>query len=119
MTEEYAEVRLSDLLRYCSVGAVVRTQKSVMVVNDIRRWISPGRNLEDQEIRHVDRVCKALGIANMKLCTPPYVTEQENNEVVHGWIPASRFPKWDTLPEVRIDALGTLEEESERRYMGL
>lgn len=94
MTEEYAEVRLSDLLRYCSVGAVVRTQKSVMVVNDIRRWISPGRNLEDQEIRHVDRVCKALGIANMKLCTPPYVTEQENNEVVHGWIPASRFPKW-------------------------
>ncbi|MYE61639.1 MAG: hypothetical protein F4235_06365 [Candidatus Dadabacteria bacterium] len=93
MTEEYIEVRLSDLLRYCSVGAIVRTQKGVMVVNDIRRWISPGRNLEDQQIRHVDRICKALGIANMRLCTPPHVTEQEDDGAVSGWIPASRFPK--------------------------
>ena len=94
MTEEYAEVRLSDLLRYCSVGAIVRTQESVIVVDDIRRWIHSGDNLRNREIRHVNRVCEALGIANMMLCTPPYVTEQGNGGAAHGWIPASKFPKW-------------------------
>ena len=37
MREEFVPVRLSHLLRHCSVGAVVRGPDSLMVVPDIRR----------------------------------------------------------------------------------
>ena len=38
MAEEHVPVRLSHLLRDCSVGAIVRGPESLMVVQDIRTW---------------------------------------------------------------------------------
>ena len=42
MTEEHVPVRLSHLLRECSVGMIVRGPDSLMVVQDVRTWDRPG-----------------------------------------------------------------------------
>ena len=91
MTDEYVPVRLSHLLRDCSVGAIVRGPDSLMVVQDIRTWGRPGSDPLEREIRYVDRVRSALGI-DRALCAPPRSTERDG--MVVGWIPALRFPTW-------------------------
>ncbi len=91
MTEKPVPVRLSHLLRDCSVGAVVRGPDSLMVVQDIRTWDRPGGDPRDREIRYVDRVRSALGIDRV-LCAPPRATERGGTVI--GWIPALRFPAW-------------------------
>lgn len=91
MAEEHVPVRLSHLLRDCSVGAVVRGPDSLMVVQDIRSWDRPGSNPREREIRYVDRVRSALGIDRV-LRAPPRAVERNGTMV--GWIPALRFPTW-------------------------
>ena len=91
MAEEHVPVRLSHLLRDCSVGAVVRGPDSLMVVQDIRTWDRPGGDPLEREIRYVDRVRSALGIEHV-LCAPPRATERGGTVV--GWVPALRFPTW-------------------------
>ena len=91
MTEEHVPVRLSHLLRDCSVGAIVRGSDSLMAVQDIRTWDRPGGDPRDREIRYVDRVRSALGIDRV-LCAPPRATERDGRII--GWIPALRFPTW-------------------------
>ena len=89
--DEVIAVRLSHLLRDCSVGAIVRGPKSLMVVQDIRTWDRPGSDPMEREIRYVHRVRSALGI-DAALCAPP--RSAERNGTVIGWIPALRFPTW-------------------------
>ena len=91
MGEKHVPVRLSHLLRDCSVGAIVRGPDSLMVVQDIRTWDRPGRDPREREIRYVDRVRSALDIDRV-LCAPPRAVER--NGTVIGWIPALRFPTW-------------------------
>ena len=91
MAEEHVPVRLSHLLRDCSVGAIVRGPESLMVVQDIRTWDRLGSDAMDREIRYVDRVRSALGI-DQALCAPP--RSAERNGTVIGWVPALRFPTW-------------------------
>ena len=91
MTEEHIPVRLSHLLRDCSVGAIVRGPDSLMVVLDTRTWDRQGANPLERQIRYVDRVRNALGI-NELLCEPPRAVERDGT--VTGWIPALRFPTW-------------------------
>ncbi len=91
MSEEFLPVRLSHLLRHCSVGAIVRWNDSLVVVPDIRQWNRHGQDVRDREIRYVDQVRSALGISQV-LCKPPVKLEQDGN--VLGGIPALRFPSW-------------------------
>ena len=91
MSEEFLPVRLSHLLRHCSVGAIVRWDDSLVVVPDIRQWHRHGQDVRDREIRYVDQVRSALGISQV-LCKPPVKLEQDGN--VLGGIPALRFPSW-------------------------
>ena len=88
---EYVPVRLSHLLRDCSVGAVVRGPDSLMVVQDTRTWDRPGNDPMDREIRYVERVRSALGL-DQALCAPP--RSAKRNGTVIGWVPALRFPTW-------------------------
>ena len=85
-------VRLSHLLRHCSVGAIVRDSDALMVVPDIRRWYKPGDDPMARQIRYVDQVRSALGI-DQALCTPPVARKLDNGRMV-GWIPVRRFPLW-------------------------
>ena len=91
MMEEHVPVRLSHLLRDCSVGAVVRGPDSLMVVQDTRTWDRPGNDPLERQIHYVDRVRNALGISQV-LCAPP--PSAERNGTVLGWVPALRFPTW-------------------------
>lgn len=91
MNEEHVPVRLSHLLRDCSVGAIVRGPDSLMVVQDTRTWDRQGSDPMDRALRYVDRVRSALGIEE-KLCAPP--RSAERNGTVVGWVPALRFPTW-------------------------
>ena len=91
VSEEHVPVRLSHLLRDCSVGAIVRGPDSLMVVQDIRTWDRPGSDPLDREIRYVNRIRSALGIEE-SLCAPPRSAERDGTVI--GWIPALRFPTW-------------------------
>ena len=89
--DESVPVRLSHLLRHCSVGSIVRGPESLMVVPDIRRWGPPGDDPLEREIRYVDQVRSALGIER-KLCRPPVATDRNGQR--SGWIRTLRFPSW-------------------------
>ena len=88
MPDEPIPVRLSHLLRYCAVGAVVRGPDYLVTVQDTNAWnCGP-----DHEIRYVDQVRAALGLAKM-LRSPP-TARVENGELMGRPIPATRFPGW-------------------------
>ena len=89
---EFVDIRLSDLLRDCSVGAIVRQDRTLMVVTDITRWDGPDARPDDREIRYVDQVKRSLSLEGTMLCRPP--ERRESSGFVRGWIPASRFPQW-------------------------
>lgn len=78
-----------------------------MVVQDIRTWDRPGNDPLEREIRYVDRVRSALGIAQA-LCAPPRAAKRDRS--VTGWIPALRFPTW-----MRCRACGLLHKAPWRR----
>lgn len=88
----HVDIRLSHLLRDCSVGAIVRYDKALMVVQDTRYWDGPDTALEEREIRYVDLVKRTLGLGDMKLRRPP--VKKRRGEHVRGWVPAWRFPEW-------------------------
>ena len=87
-------VRLSHLLRHCTVGAIVRGDKHLMVVNDTRSWFRP--ECEPPPIQYVDRVRKALHISQ-RLCLPPISTVTDQGDV-ENWIAATLFPGWTHCP---------------------
>ncbi len=88
----YVDIRLSHLLRDCSVGAIVRHDKALMVVHDTRDWDGPNTDPYERELRHVELVRRSLGLGRTKLCRPP--KKVTKGELVHGWVPARRFPEW-------------------------
>ncbi|MCY4489364.1 MAG: DUF1998 domain-containing protein [Deltaproteobacteria bacterium] len=90
--EQYVPVRLSHLLRHCSVGAIVRDSNHLMVVPDIRDWDRPGDDPLKRQIRYVDQVRNVLGI-DKPLCTPPVARDLDDGRK-SGWIPVRRFPLW-------------------------
>ncbi|MDE2926489.1 MAG: DUF1998 domain-containing protein [Acidobacteriota bacterium] len=89
MTDEAMPVRLSHLLRHCSVGAVVRGPDHLVTVKDTTFW----KGSDEQGIRHVERVRRALKI-DKALRTPPKAKVENNGRVSGHAIPAMRFPAW-------------------------
>jgi len=88
MPDEPIPVRLSHLLRYCAVGAVVRGPDYLVTVQDTNAWnCGP-----DHEIKYVDQVRAALGIG--KTLRSPPTARVENGELTGCSIPATRFPGW-------------------------
>ena len=88
-TDDAMPVRLSHLLRHCSVGAIVRGPDHLVTVKDTSFWKSG----EEREIRHVERVRRALGIAK-SLRTPPKARVEDKGRITGQSIPALRFPGW-------------------------
>ncbi len=89
MIDDAMPVRLSHLLRHCSVGAVVRGPDHLVTVKDTSLW----RGHEERVIRHVERVRSTLRIGRKILCTPPKARIEEDR-VLGQPIPAMRFPGW-------------------------
>lgn len=90
-------VRLSHLLRHCSVGAIVRGPDYLMTVKDIREWTDMSGNPAGEPIRYVDGVRSALGITQ-ELREPPVAKELDTGRVEGVCVPAQRFPSWMRCP---------------------
>lgn len=97
MTEDYLPVRLSHLLRHCSVGAIVRGPDYLMTVKDIREWTTRDGNPAGRIIPYVDQVRSALGI-EQDLREPPMAKELDSGQVDGVCVPAVRFPMWMRCP---------------------
>lgn len=94
---EMIPVRLSHLLRHCSVGAIVRGPDYLMTVKDIREWTDRQGNPAGEPILYVDQVRAALGISQ-ELREPPIAGEMQNGHVEGVCVPALRFPSWMRCP---------------------
>jgi hypothetical protein len=96
---ELIPVRLSHLLRHCSVGSIVRGADYLMTVKDIREWTDKGGANASRPIPYVERVRSALNV-DQELREPPLAREREKGKgVVEGTcIPAIRFPFWMRCP---------------------
>ena len=104
MPDEPIPVRLSHLLRYCAVGAVVRGPDYLVTVQDTNAWnCGP-----DQEIKYVEQVRAALGIG--KLLRSPPTARVEDGKLTGCPIPATRFPGW-----MRCSRCGLLHHQPWKR----
>lgn len=95
--KEYLPVRLSHLLRHCSVGAVVRGPEYLLSVMDITHWTDRTGQVAAEEITYVEQVKSALGITQV-LRKPPVADELDNGEIDGTCVPAVRFPLWMSCP---------------------
>jgi hypothetical protein len=94
---ELIPVRLSHLLRHCSVGAIVRGPDYLMTVKDIREWTDKSGQPAGEPIRYVDGVRSALGITQ-ELREPPVAKEMDAGRIEGVCVPAQRFPSWMRCP---------------------
>ena len=95
--KELLPVRLSHLLRHCSVGAVVRGPEYLLSVMDITNWTDKYGDVAAEEITYVEQVKSALSIPHM-LRKPPVAQERDNGEIDGVCVPAVRFPLWMSCP---------------------
>ena len=109
---ELVDIRSSDLLRDCSVGAIVRHGRTLMVVQDTRYWYGSKTHPHEREIRYVDLVKRSLALGGVRLCRPP--RRQRVGEQTHGWVSARRFPEW-----TRCNRCGLLHKLPWRRRDGV
>ena len=95
---DYIPVRLSHLLRHCSVGAIVRGPDYLMTVKDIREWTDKNGQIASRLIPYVDQVRAALGI-DQELRIPPIAKELDKGRIDGVCVPALRFPFWMRCPK--------------------
>jgi hypothetical protein len=95
---DYIPVRLSHLLRHCSVGAIVRGPDYLMTVKDIREWTDKNGQIASRLIHYVDQVRAALGI-DQELRIPPIAKELDKGRIDGVCVPALRFPFWMRCPK--------------------
>lgn len=96
-------VRLSHLLRHCSVGSVVRGQDYLLVVRDTREWTESSGDPAGQLILYVEQVKSALGIES-DLRQPPIAAKTSKG--IQGFcVPADIFPAWSRCQNFSCGAL--------------
>lgn len=97
MSKIHLPVRLSHLLRQCSVGAIVRGPKYLVTVTDTRGWVGPNGSQAGRRIPYVDQVRSALGI-EQELWEPPFAQKSDTGQIDGVAVPAVRFPAWMVCP---------------------
>ena len=97
MANELIPIRLSHLLGYSGVGAIVRGANGLVVVQDTRQWTDRKGSSAGKLIPYVERVRAALGIEE-RLREPPVAKELANGQVDGTSVPTTRFPSWMRCP---------------------
>ena len=97
MANELIPIRMSHLLGHSGVGAIVRGENGLVVVQDIRQWTDRQGIYVGNLIPYVERVRAALGIEE-QLREPPVAKELTNGQVDGTCVPATRFPFWMRCP---------------------
>ncbi len=90
-------IRLSHIIGYCSVGAIVRSPDVLMAVKDTANWTDRSGKVAGRLLLYVERVRAALGIEE-ELREPPVAKEGVNRKVEGICIPAIIFPAWTVCP---------------------
>lgn len=97
MNKQFIPVRLSRLLRDCSVGAVVRTPDYLLTIKDIRHWTDEHGCYVGKEIFYAERV-KAFLKLDKDVCLrePPIGVLDKDGKLERGGygIPVQIFPSW-------------------------
>lgn len=88
--KRYIPVRLSHLLRHCTVGAIVRGPEYLIVVRDTREWTDHVEKPAGRVIHYVEQVKSALEIEH-ELREPPVASEGDKG-IEGTCVPASIFP---------------------------
>ena len=99
--KQYIPVRLSHLLRHCSVGAIVRGPDYLMTVKDISCWKTASDDVAGSIIPYVEQVKSALGITKV-LRQPPSASIDAKDRIDGSYIPALRFPSWMKCPNCQL-----------------
>jgi hypothetical protein len=94
---ELIPVRLSHLLRHCSVGAIVRGPDYLMTVKDIREWTDKSGQPAGEPISGVVCIRSALSI-EQELREPPVAKVLDTGRIEGVCVPAQRFPSWMRCP---------------------
>ncbi|PIE43294.1 MAG: hypothetical protein CSA50_05265 [Gammaproteobacteria bacterium] len=93
MVNELIPIRLSHLLSYSGVGAIVRGASGLVVVQDTRQWTDRQGVSAGKRIPYVERVRAALGLEE-QLREPPVAKKLAKGQVDGTCVPATRFPSW-------------------------
>lgn len=102
-TLKFSNVRLSHLLRHCSVGSIVRTSQFCVTVKDTRFWEDKDGRPFGKEILYAEQIKKSLGITQ-KLRRPPVGKIDNEGEFEQGsgnYILAQVFPSWFVCTKCR------------------
>jgi hypothetical protein len=97
MSHHPIPIRWSHLLSYSGVGALVRGDDYLLVVEDTRRWVDRDGRPAGEPIFYVELLRAALQI-DKDLRQPPAARELQNGAIDGAWIPAQRFPGWMRCP---------------------
>jgi len=97
MHNELIPIRLSHLLGHSGVGAIVRGENGLVVVQDTRQWTDRLGVTAGKLLPYVERVRVTLEIEE-QLRKPPVAKELANGQVDGACVPATRFPSWVRCP---------------------
>lgn len=105
--KEYTPVRLSHLLRHCSVGAIMRSPDFLVTVKDTSYWTDAQGNFTGRTIPYVEQVKKSLGI-EQALREPPVGNLNNDGEFDYDsgqYIQAQIFPSWFVCSNLKCGRL--------------
>ena len=94
-------VRLSQLVRMCAVGSLVRGPEYSVCVQDTRSWIDGNGDCSAELIPYVDQIRQSLDIV-AELRSPPSANVAENGSIKGDTIPSVKFPKWTYCTASRL-----------------
>lgn len=105
--KQYTPVRLSHLLRHCSVGAIMRSSDFLVTVKDTSYWKDAHGNFAGRIIPYVEQVKKSLGI-EQDLREPPIGSLNYEDDFDYNsghYIQAQVFPSWFVCSNVSCGRL--------------
>ncbi len=96
--KRYIPTRWSHLVGYSCVGALVRADNDLYVVEDIGHWTDKGGAPAGEQLCYVDLLRGTLGLDDKTLRQPPLARLLDKGVVDGICVPALRFPGWTRCP---------------------
>ncbi len=90
--------RWSHLVGFSGVGALVRADNDLFVVEDIGHWTEKGGEPAGEPLCYVDLLRGTLGLDDKELRQPPFARLVAKGVVEGTCVPALRFPGWTRCP---------------------
>ncbi len=96
--KRFIPTRWSHLIGYSGVGALVRADNELFVVEDIGRWTGQDGEPAGEPLCYVDLLRGTLGLDAKQLRQPPVARLLDRDVVDGSCVPALRFPGWTRCP---------------------